>query len=163
AGPAPTPTAAPRPAPSPTAGTWAAGEGASWPTTLLAAPRPPQDGTSGRETSAEDAYNVTSPVDMAHLFEALLVGKVVSRRASAEMLDLLAQQQINDRLPALLPPGTRVAHKTGNLATVVHDAGVIYAPRGPIVVVVMSEDVQSEAAVVDAARKVARLAYDLLS
>lgn len=109
---------------------------------------------------AATAYNVTTPADMARLFALLLDGQVVSPQASREMLDLLAQQGITDRLPVGLPPGTRVAHKTGNLPGIVHDAGVIYAPAGPVIVAVLSEDAHSEWAVVELARAVAAIAYD---
>ncbi|MDI3341206.1 MAG: serine hydrolase [Sphaerobacter sp.] len=109
---------------------------------------------------AATVYNVTSPVDMARLFAQLLAGQVVSHTASQEMLDLLAQQNITDRLPVGLPPGTRVAHKTGNLPGIVHDAGVVYAPGGPIIVAVLSEDARSERAVNELIRQVAAVAYE---
>jgi beta-lactamase class A len=94
----------------------------------------------------ESTPNVTTAEDLAWLYAQLLQGLVVSPDASAEMLDLLAQQQINDRLPAYLPEGTVVAHKTGNLDGMVHDAGVIYAPAGPVIVVVLSDEVNSDEA-----------------
>lgn len=91
---------------------------------------------------ADQAFNVTTAGDMALLFKLLLAGQVVSPEASVEMLDLLAEQKINNRLPALLPPDVRVAHKTGNLPPdLTHDAGVIYAPAGPVVVAVLTEGV----------------------
>ena len=117
-------------------------------------PAPPQ------LADADSAYNVTTPADMARLFHLLLDGAVVSPEASQEMLDLLAQQTITDRLPVLLPPGTRVAHKTGNLPGIVHDAGVIYAPAGPVIVAVLSEDAKDEWAVMELAREVAAIAYE---
>lgn len=97
--------------------------------------------TGGNQLSprAESALNVTTARDIASLYLQLISGEVVSSEASAEMLDLLALQQINDRLPRYLPDGTIVAHKTGNSDGLVHDAGVIWSPGGPIVVVVLSD------------------------
>jgi beta-lactamase class A len=109
------------------------------------------------------ATNVTSPGDMARLFQLLLAGTVVSPQASQEMLDLLAQQEINDRLPAALPAGTRVAHKTGNLDDVVHDAGVIYAPRGPVIVAILCDQVEDEAGVDVLMQRIAKAVYDAYS
>ena len=43
------------------------------------------------------------------------------------MLDILLKQQLNDRLPRYLPPGTRCAHKTGTLPGIRNDSGIIYA------------------------------------
>jgi hypothetical protein len=96
---------------------------------------------------ADAALNVTTAADIAALYVMLLNGEIISRAASDEMLALLETQQINDRLPALLPAGTVVAHKTGNLEGLVHDAGVIFAPAGPVVVVVLTEDLDYDAAV----------------
>ena len=115
---------------------------------------------SGNGDLGIDAPNITSPQDMARLFLLLLQGQVVSPAVSAEMLDLLSQQEINDRLPAELPDGTQVAHKTGNLDDVVHDAGVIYAPRGPIIVTILTDQVEDEGAVDEFMSQVARAAYD---
>jgi beta-lactamase class A len=90
--------------------------------------------------TADEAFNVTSAADMALLFDLLLKGQVVSPEASEKMLELLTGQVVNNRLPALLPAGTVVAHKTGNIDNVVHDVGVIYTPSGPAVVVVLTAD-----------------------
>ena len=59
-------------------------------------------------------------------------------RTAERMLARLERQQNNDRLPPLLPVGTVVAHKTGNLVGLTHDAGIIYTPFGPRVVVAMT-------------------------
>ena len=42
------------------------------------------------------------------------------------MLRILLKQTLNDRLPRFLPPGTRVAHKTGTLSGFRNDAGILY-------------------------------------
>src|SRR5207253_1497441 len=65
--------------------------------------------------------------------------------ASERMLDLLSRQQHNDRLPVPLPLNIRLAHKTGELPKLRHDAGIVQAPGGAYVVVVMDEDAPTEA------------------
>lgn len=112
------------------------------------------------EGSADSAYDVTTASDMANLFERLLSGTILSESTSREMLDLLAEQQINNRLPADLPSGTKVAHKTGDLDGLLHDAGVIYAPSGPIVVVVMADEITDNDAIIELIRQIAVLAYE---
>ncbi|MBI2861970.1 MAG: serine hydrolase [Chloroflexi bacterium] len=81
----------------------------------------------------------TSASDMAALFEMMATGAAVSPQASQEMLQLLARQQINDRIPALLPPGTTVAHKTGNWDNETHDVGIVYSPKATYILAVLSE------------------------
>lgn len=104
--------------------------------------------------------DVTTPRDTAHFFQRLLDRDVVDRRASKAMLRLLGHQTINDRFPALLPPSTEIAHKTGNLPGVVHDAGVVFAPAGPVILVALAEDVPDEAHAAALLQRLARLVYD---
>jgi beta-lactamase class A len=73
-------------------------------------------------------------------FTLLANKKLVSAAASERMLQRLERQEINDRIPAQLPEGTVVAHKTGNLGGFVHDAGIVFTPRGPRIVVAMTWD-----------------------
>jgi beta-lactamase class A len=77
--------------------------------------------------------------DMALLLEATARRQAISPAASDEMLALLASEAINDRLPALLPAGTRVAHKTGNWESATHDAGIVFSPRVTYVIVMLSD------------------------
>ena len=66
--------------------------------------------------------------------------RAFSPSLSREMLDILHQQEFKAGIPATLPPGTRVAHKTGDISTVAHDAGVVYLPgRRPYVLAVLTE------------------------
>jgi beta-lactamase class A len=109
------------------------------------------------DARADAAWHVTTAADMAELLVQLLNGDVVSAAASAQMLELLARQQINNRLPAYLPQGTRVAHKTGNLDGLVHDVGVIWTPAGPYVVAVLTVD--NEAIATDLIARIGLLAY----
>jgi beta-lactamase class A len=80
------------------------------------------------------------------LFTKLAKGELLSKAASQRMTSRLERQQINDRIPAQLPEGTRVAHKTGNLVGYVHDAGIIFLPRTQRVVVAMTWDTDDDPA-----------------
>ena len=81
----------------------------------------------------------TSAGDMALLLEMIARGNAVNEKSSQEMIDLLARQKINDRIPALLPEGIKVAHKTGNWDNATHDVGVVYAPHGAYVIAILSD------------------------
>ena len=87
---------------------------------------------------AED--NIATPRAVGTLLTMLAKRQLISAAASDRMLARLERQQINDRLPAELPQGVVVAHKTGNLPGLTHDAGIIFAPSGPRVVVAMTWD-----------------------
>lgn len=103
--------------------------------------------------------NVATARGVATLLTKLSKGELVSRAASARMVARLQRQQINDRIPAQLPEGTLVAHKTGNLAGLVHDAGIIFTPRGQRVFVAMTWDTDDDSAT----RLIAHLASTVYS
>ena len=84
-------------------------------------------------------YNTTTARDIARFFGAIAQGQVVDPLASFEMMATLGRQRINDRLPTGLPDGTTIAHKTGNLDGVAHDAGVMTTRFGPRVIVMLTE------------------------
>jgi len=66
--------------------------------------------------------------------------RAYSPELSREMLDILHQQEFRKGIPARLPREVRVAHKTGDISTVAHDAGVVYAPgRAPYVIAILTE------------------------
>jgi beta-lactamase class A len=89
--------------------------------------------------------NTTTARDLLILFQALAEGHAVSREASREMVDILAAQKFNGGIPAGLPAGTRVAHKTGSITKIEHDAGVVYTPnRRPYVLVVLVRGIADE-------------------
>ena len=90
--------------------------------------------------------NVATPRAIGTWFTKLVKKELISAAASDRMLARLERQQIADRLPASLPDGVVVAHKTGNLAGLVHDAGIIFTPSGPRVVVAMTWDAYPEEA-----------------
>jgi beta-lactamase class A len=58
--------------------------------------------------------------------------------ATKHLYGLLERQQVNDRLPTGLPPGTPIAHKTGDRRTVAHDVGIITTSRGPLLLAVLT-------------------------
>lgn len=104
--------------------------------------------------------NTTTPREMGMLFEELATGKILNRKETQEAIQFLSQKQQASWLPDLLPAGTRVAHKTGELTDVRHDAGVVYAPHGAFVAVVLTEDIDDYNKAADTISAVARDAYD---
>ena len=84
--------------------------------------------------------NTTTSADLAVLLAAIEQGKVLSPASSAEMREILLAQEFNEKVPAGLPAGTKVAHKTGEITAVSHDAAIVYPPgRKPYVIVVLTK------------------------
>jgi len=83
--------------------------------------------------------NTTTARDLAIVLRAIEEGRAASPAATREMLGILLAQEFNEKIPAGLPEGTRVAHKTGEITAVSHDAAIVYPPgRKPYVVVVLT-------------------------
>lgn len=67
-------------------------------------------------------------------------GKAYSKKSSEEMLSIMLEQQYRSGIPAGLPKAARVAHKTGNISTVHHDAGIVFLDgRKPYVLVILTQ------------------------
>lgn len=66
--------------------------------------------------------------------------RAYSKEACDEMLKIMLDQQYRSGIPAGLPKAARVAHKTGNISTVHHDAGIVYLEkRKPYVLVILTQ------------------------
>jgi len=66
--------------------------------------------------------------------------RAYSETASREMLSIMLDQQYRSGIPAGLPKAARVAHKTGNISTVHHDAGIVFLEgRKPYVLVILTQ------------------------
>ena len=77
------------------------------------------------------------------------------------MLDILFAREWRAQLPARLPAGVRIAHKTGNITGVEHDGGLLELPDGRrFVIVILSREVPDAAAARDAIARAARLIHD---
>lgn len=99
----------------------------------------------------------TTAYDTALFLEKLYQGMLVGKEQDAKMVDILTKQQMNDRIPKYLPTGTRIAHKTGELDGVKHDASIVYTPFGDYIFVVLSESTNPKAA----AERIAVLSRDV--
>lgn len=83
--------------------------------------------------------NWTTPRESGHLLELILNTEILSSKMSGLAIDVMAKQQVNDRIPLYLPEGMRVAHKTGELPGIRHDVGVVFYPDRPVVVAVLTK------------------------
>ena len=87
--------------------------------------------------------NETTARALAVLLVKLAGGHAVSPKADADMIDILKRQHFHDAIPAGLPDGTIVAHKTGNITKIHHDAAIVYG-RTPYVLVVLVRGIEDE-------------------
>jgi beta-lactamase class A len=89
--------------------------------------------------------NTTTARDLAIVLRSIESGAAASAAATREMRDILLAQEFNERIPAGLPAGVRVAHKTGEITSHSHDAGIVYPPaRAPYVLVVLTRGIRDD-------------------
>jgi beta-lactamase class A len=90
--------------------------------------------------------NTTTARDLAIILMAIEQGRASSPEATREMRQILLAQEFNEKIPAGLPAGIRVAHKTGEITAHSHDAAIVYPPgRSPYVLVVLTRGIQDGA------------------
>jgi beta-lactamase class A len=90
--------------------------------------------------------NSTTARGLLVLFDRLGHGRAVDAKADAAMIAVLKRQMFNDAIPAGLPARPRriqVAHKTGNITRIHHDAGIVFAKR-PYVLVLLVRGIQEQ-------------------
>ncbi|MBW3671862.1 MAG: class A beta-lactamase-related serine hydrolase [Acidobacteria bacterium] len=124
-----------------------------------------------REIGAEDMKVLRGVEDIkayrsgmnntATAHDLMIVLRDIATRAAAPgqgpadtMIDILAHQEFNEGIPAGIPTGTKVAHKTGSITDIYHDAGIVYSAEGnPYILVVLTGGANDE----DASRTVAEI------
>ncbi len=112
-------------------------------------------GTSGGDPTSTSA-------DISLFLEKLYKGELGDQASTSQMVKLLKGQTLNGKLPRYLPEEIEIAHKTGELGTVSHDAGIIYTPGGDYIIVIMS-DSNSRAGADERIAAISKNVYDYFS
>src|SRR4051812_12174337 len=97
-------------------------------------------GVEDERAFAAGISNRVTARGLVSLLRVIEEEKVFSPELSREMLDILHQQEFKNGIPGRLPREVRVAHKTGDISTVAHDAGIVYPrERRPYIVAILTE------------------------
>jgi beta-lactamase class A len=117
------------------------------------------------ERSKQFGLGSTTASEMIKLCEAIHRQTILSPLACEQMLDHLRACEDKDKFPRLLPPGTKIAFKTGSLADTRTAAGIIEWPAGPVAICVLSCENEDKRWVADNAgnrlcAEIARAVYD---
>jgi len=108
--------------------------------------------------------NTTTAHDLLVIFEKIAKGKAVNAKASQAMINILLDQRFNEIIPALLPPGVKVAHKTGSITHVHHDSGIVMLPDGrKYVLVLLSKDWENEKEAIQTMANISSLIYKFVT
>lgn len=104
--------------------------------------------------------NVLTPRDLAVLLAAIQEGQAATPASCAQMRKILLAQEFSTEIPAGLPRGTPVAHKTGWITGVLHDAAIVYPPNSPpYILVVLTRGIPDEHVAQGLIADISRLVY----
>lgn len=102
-------------------------------------------GVEDGKAFAAGRNNTTTAADLAVLLEHVELGDALRPESARLMKEILLRQEFNDEIPAGVPAGTPVAHKTGAITATLHDAAIVYpAGRAPYVLVVLTRAIPDE-------------------
>jgi beta-lactamase class A len=105
----------------------------------------------------------TTPHDMVSLMDLLAHDQLVDPWSSRAMISILTAQQHNGLLPAPLPKGTSIAHKTGSLHDTLNDVGIVYHDEEPYAIAVMTTHWSTLATGRVFIHRISRMAYQTFS
>lgn len=109
---------------------------------------------------SDGRINETSAADCGRLLEMIYNGELVSHFASFRFETLLNKQEVNYKIPAALPEGTHISHKTGEVDDTENDAAIIYTPYGDYIFCIMSTNLTDTGTAVDHIHEITRLVHD---
>lgn len=105
--------------------------------------------------------NTTDAYDMLLIMKAIASKQVVSEAACHDMIEILTDQKFNNKIPALLPPEVKIAHKTGSITAIDHDAAIVYVtPEHPYILVVLTKGIEDHKKAEDLIARISKLIYD---
>jgi beta-lactamase class A len=75
---------------------------------------------------------------LALILKRIYDGSLLSEADNNRLLDNMKQQVFRDGIPAGIPEA-EVADKVGFLDELLHDAGIVYSPKGDFILVILTD------------------------
>lgn len=108
--------------------------------------------------------NSTTANDLMIIMKAIADGSAGTKENCEAMLSILKKQEWNDMIPLYLPKNVEVAHKTGSITGVHHDAAIVYLPNGgSYILVLMSKNLMDFDKGTDKLAKISKTIYDYMT
>jgi len=107
--------------------------------------------------------NSTTANDLLAIMKAIANGEAGTKEDCDAMIAILKDQNWNDMIPKYLPETVEVAHKTGSITGVHHDAAIVYLPDGgQYVLVLLSKNLSDFDAGTDQLAQISKTIYDYM-
>jgi beta-lactamase class A len=119
----------------------------------------------------------TSARDVGNFLNLLYQKKLVSKDASEKIIEALslnipradmtteqkAQSPFYNRIPRNISNSVKIAHKTGELARIRHDVGIVFLENNPYLIVLMSRNLKGEESGADVLAAISGDVYEYFS
>ncbi len=112
------------------------------------------------QAAREGKENLITAEDLAYLLELIYTGRNINNKYSDMMVNIMKRQQVKGRLDLYLPDDIVVAHKTGDLDCLEHDAGIVYLPKNHYIICVLTNETTTNKDGREIIGKISKLAYD---
>lgn len=127
-----------------------------------------QRGVEDERAFEAGVINRVTADGLVALLKAIYEGRFGGAGATAAMIAALAAQEFNSGIPAGLPDAVRaaaqVAHKTGEISTVSHDAGLVFLPgRPPYALAILTEHQPERGQRFEPIARISSIVYDALA
>jgi len=120
------------------------------------------DALGMKNTSFDE--NETSPEDIGLFFRKLYGEGIIYEKDKDEILSFITNTIWEDRIPAGVPKGVKVSHKIGTEVGVISDAGIVFAQK-PFILVIMSQEaneIEAKKALPEITKKIYELIIEKL-
>jgi beta-lactamase class A len=108
--------------------------------------------------------NEVTAEGLVRCFRLLCQDGFLRAETREQMIEVLCAQEFNGMIPAQLPREARVAHKTGEISTICHDAGIVFLPkRKPYVVAILTEWCEETEKRQGCVAEISRAAYEFVT
>lgn len=115
------------------------------------------------EARIQGLDNYTAAQDVAKFLELLYNGKLINRDFSDRMLEIMKRQLDNSMMKIDIDDELTIAHKTGDLTNIKHDAGIIYAEQKQYIFIMLTWDAYSNNYARNIIGRVSKITYDYLT
>jgi len=108
--------------------------------------------------------NTTTAKDLNVIMKGLALQSFLGSKECDAMISILKQQKWNDMIPKYLPHHVDIAHKTGAITGVHHDAAIIYLPNGgAYTLILLSKNLKNFEKGTEQLAKISKTIYDFMA
>jgi beta-lactamase class A len=120
-------------------------------------------GVDDEAAFARGMNNEATARGLVELF-GVLRSEFLTKPSRDEVIRILLNQQFTSMIPSGLPKHATVAHKTGEISKVCHDAGIVYLPeREPYIVAILTENTADSDKRRDAVARISGAIYRMVT